>query len=131
MAGGNQPLGYDGKQTAAEVVGSRVIRWCRDRVFQLSVTSTFLSQLFLLASHTTKNLGPEKNAVSAGMARHQAWCTRRRLTRRSTCLWLLSGLADEEEATNDRQVLLNFQKLPQGLAVLPTLNAGCHPAPPP
>lgn len=53
----------------AEAVGSGVMRRCRDRIFLSSVMSTFLPQLSLLASNASENLGPEKNAVSAGVAR--------------------------------------------------------------
>lgn len=63
-------------------------------------------QLLLLATNTSKNLGPEKNPVSAGVARPWVWCTLERLT-------LAPGRDEEEEAKNDRQVSLNLQKLPQ------------------
>lgn len=63
-------------------MGSTVIRQWRDRIFLSSVMSMFLPQLFLLASNTSKNLGPEKNLVSAGVARPWVWGT---LERRGSC----------------------------------------------
>lgn len=57
-----------------------VIRQCRDRIFLSSVISMFLLQLFLLDGNTSKNLGPDKNLVSVGVARPWVWCTLERLT---------------------------------------------------